>query len=121
MNFDNILNKAKDVFETAYKKADDAISVQKQKFDIAGLENKLAKDYEILGKLCFVEMQKGAFGDNEAFLNVAEEIKAKTAQIEELQKDVLKAKNKKRCPKCNAAIDKGAAYCNACGEKVEEE
>ncbi|MBP3390916.1 MAG: zinc ribbon domain-containing protein [Clostridia bacterium] len=121
MNFDNILNKAKDVFETAYKKADDAISVQKQKFDIAGLENKLAKDYEILGKLCFAEMQKGAFGDNEAFLNVAEEIKAKTAQIEELQKDVLKAKNKKRCPKCNAAIDKGAAYCNACGEKVEEE
>lgn len=121
MNFDNILNKAKDVFETAYKKADDAISVQKQKFDIAGIENKLAKDYEMLGMLCFAEMQKGAFHDNEAFLRVADEIKAKTAQIEGLKNEVLKAKNKKRCPKCNAAIDKGAAYCNACGEKLDED
>ena len=121
MNFDNILNKAKDVFETAYKKADGAISVQKQKFDIAGLENKLSKDYETLGKLCFEEMQKGAFADNQDFLNVAEEIKIKTAQLEELQAEVLKAKNKKRCVKCGAAIEKGSAFCNACGESVSEE
>ncbi|MBQ5910885.1 MAG: zinc ribbon domain-containing protein [Clostridia bacterium] len=121
MNFDNILNKAKDVFETAYKKADDAFSVQKQKFDVAGLENKLSKDYEALGKLCFEEMQKGAFSDNAAFLNIAEEIKVKTIQIEELQKDILKAKNKKRCTKCGAAIDKGSVYCNACGQSVNEE
>lgn len=121
MNFDNILNKAKDVFETAYKKADDALSVQKQKFDVSSLENKLAKDYENLGKLCFEEMQKGAFSDNNAFCAVAEEIKYKSAQIDELKNDILKAKNKKRCPKCDAAIDKGAVYCNVCGEKIEKE
>ena len=85
------------------------------------VQKSLAKDYEMLGMLCFAEMQKGAFHDNEAFLRVADEIKAKTAQIEELKNEVLKAKNKKRCPKCNAAIDKGAAYCNACGEKLDED
>ena len=121
MNFDNILNKAKDVFETAYKKADDAISVQKQKFDVSSLENKLAKDYERLGRLCFEEMKKGAFSDNAAFCSFAEEIKAKAAQIEELRSDILKAKNKKRCAKCGAAIDKDAVYCNACGEKTDQE
>ena len=47
MKFDNILSKAKDVFEVAYRKADDAISVKKQKFDIASLENKMSKDFEI--------------------------------------------------------------------------
>ena len=121
MNFDNILNKAKDVFETAYKKADDAISVQKQKFDVAGLENKLAKDYEALGRLCFGEMQKGAFSDNDAFCSFYDEIKSKTTQIEELKKDILKSKYKKLCPKCNAAIDKNSNFCNVCGEKFFEE
>ncbi len=121
MNFDNILNKAKDVFETAYKKADDALAVQKQKFDVSSLENKLSKDFENLGRLCFEEMKKGAFSDNAAFCSALQEIKAKTAQIEELRSDILKAKNKKRCAKCGAAIDKGAAYCNACGEKTQQE
>lgn len=121
MNFDNILNKAKDVFETAYKKADDALSVQKQKYDVSSLENKLSKDYETLGRLCFEEMKNGAFAENEAFLSVAEVIKTKTEQIEELKKEILKAKNKKRCPKCNAAIDKEAVYCNVCGEKIIQE
>ncbi len=121
MNFDNILNKAKDVFETAYKKADDALSVQKQKFDVSSLENKLSKDYEKLGKLCFEEMKKGAFSNNSVFCAAYEEINAKTDQIEELKNDILKAKNKKRCPKCNAAIDKDAVYCNVCGEKIDQE
>lgn len=120
MNFDNILNKAKDVFETAYKRADGAISVQKQKFDISSLENKLAKDYEALGKLCFNEMQKGAFADNSQFIKLSEEINIKTTQIEELKKEILRVKYKKQCPKCNASIDKNAVFCSACGEKFLE-
>lgn len=96
MKFDNILSKAKDVFETAYKRADDAISVQKQKFDIAGLENKLSKDYEALGRLCYEEMKKGAFNDNKEFAEIADNIKLKKSQIEEIKKEINKTKTKKR-------------------------
>ena len=120
MKLDNILEKAKDVFETAYKKADDVVSVQKQKFDITSLENKLSKDYEALGRLCYNEMQKGAFKDNQEFVALCESISGKTEQIKELKKDILKLKNKKRCPNCNGTVDKDAIYCNNCGEKIEE-
>ena len=121
MKFDNILSKAKDVFETAYKKADDAISVQKQKFDIAGIENKLSKDFEALGRLCFEEMKNGAYSENEEFCKTAESINLKLAQIEELRYEINKAKAKKRCHKCNAQVEKNAKFCNACGEKISEE
>ncbi len=96
MKFDNILSKARDVFENAYRKADGAFSVQRQKFDVAGLENKLSKDYEALGRLCYEEMEKGAFNGNKEFAAVAEKIKAKKTQIEEIKKDINKIKSKKR-------------------------
>ena len=120
MNLDNILVKAKDVFETAYKKADDVVSIQKQKFDVSSLENKLNKDFETLGRLCYEEMQKGAFSDAQAFKTVFDEISSKSAQIEEMKNCILKAKNKKRCPACDAAIDKNSVFCNVCGVKFTE-
>lgn len=121
MNLDNILVKAKEVFETAYKKADDVVSVQKQKFDVSALENKLNKDFEQLGRICYDEMKNGAFSDNEKFKSAFDEIASKSAQIEEMKKEILKAKNKKRCPSCDAAIDINSVFCNVCGVKFTEE
>lgn len=121
MKFDNILNKAKDVFEKAYKKADNVILVQKQKIDAAGLENKLSKDYETLGKLCFEEMQKGAFCDNKELCRVADIIKNKKAQIDEIRREVQKNKSKKQCAKCGAVVDKKSRFCAECGESFSEE
>lgn len=31
---------------------------------------------------------------------------------------IRKAKNKRRCPKCNASIDKDSVYCKWCGIKM---
>lgn len=94
MKFDNILSKAKDVFESAYRKADDVISVKKQKLDIVSLENKISKDYEALGKLYFEEKNKNAFCENEDAKKLIEEINAKKAQIEEIKKEIQKTKAK---------------------------
>lgn len=94
MKFDNILSKAKDVFEVAYRKADDAISVKKQKFDIASLENKMSKDFEALGRICFEEMKNGALCNNEEAKKLSEAIGEKQAQVEEIRRDILKAKAK---------------------------
>ncbi len=121
MNIDNILSKAKVVFETAYKKADGAISTQKQKFDISSLESKLSKDFENLGRLCYEVMVNGKEDAKEIITPVIEEITAKKKQIEEMKKEILKAKNKKQCPKCGAAIEKHAVFCNVCGVKLDEE
>ncbi len=121
MNIDNILSKAKEVFESAYKKADGVVSTQKQKFDISAMESKLNKDFENLGRLCYDLITSGAEGAKETLAPVIDDITAKKNQIEEMKKEVLKAKNKKLCIKCGAAIDKDAAYCNVCGVKLTKE
>lgn len=118
MNLDNVFAKAKDVFEAAYKKTGDAVNVGKQKLDIASLENKLNKSYEILGKVCFDEVMHGGSFDADAAKPILDDIEEKRNQLEEIKKEVAKARNKKLCPKCNGPIDKNAAYCNSCGAKI---
>ena len=121
MSIDNILSKAKEVFETAYKKADGAIATQKQKFDISAMESKLNKDFENLGRLCYDMIVNGKEEKKEALNFSVQEITAKIDQIEEMKQEVLKAKNKKLCPKCGATIEKNAAFCNVCGVKLSNE
>lgn len=120
MNLDNIFTKAKEVFETAYKKTGDAVNVGKQRFDISSLENKLNKSYEILGKLCYDSVVNGGVFDAESVKPVTDDIAEKLAQIEEMKKEVLKTKNKKLCPKCSEPVDKEAAFCSSCGASLEE-
>lgn len=118
MNLDNIFVKAKEVFETAYKKTGDAVSVGKQRLDIASLENKLNKSYEILGKVCYDEVSHGGSFDAEAAKPIFEDIAEKRKQIEEMKKEIARNKNKKVCPRCNQTVDKSSAYCNSCGAKI---
>ncbi|MBO5200881.1 MAG: zinc ribbon domain-containing protein [Clostridia bacterium] len=118
MNFDNFFVKAKEVFETAYKKTEDVVNVGKQKLDMSTLENKLGKSYETLGKLCYDVISKGEPFDPETVKPVTDDITEKLAQIEELKKEILKAKNKKMCPYCNTPVEKNSQFCNNCGKNL---
>ena len=51
--FDDVINKTRDAIDVAYKKTNEVVSIQRQKFDIAAMESKLAKDYQNLGRVCF--------------------------------------------------------------------
>lgn len=119
MNLDKILVKAKEVFESAYKKTEGAVNIGKQKLDVSALEAKLNKSYETLGKLCYDAIVNGGVFDPESVKPVTDDIAEKKQQIEEIKKDILKAKNKKICPACNAPMDKGATYCGVCGKKAD--
>ena len=115
--FDDAISKTKEVFETVSQKTGEVITTEKQKFDIASLKSKREKDYAALGKLYY----KTVSGDDNAPEDakvIIEAIKAKTAEIERLNYEVQKAKNKKICPACGAAIDKNSVFCNICGAKM---
>lgn len=119
MNFDNILVKAKEVFESAYKKTENVVSAQKQRFDASSIEAKLAKNYEELGKICY-----GAYLNEKitvSDLGLKGEISTTASVIEELKKDLLKTKNKKVCPHCNCETDKSSSFCNDCGYKFTDD
>lgn len=115
--FDDVVNKAKEAIDVASKKTGEVVNTQKQKFDIASLENKRAKDFAVLGEIYYNKIKDGEAQDE----NISElvlSIKEKSEKIEKLKEEVNSAKNKRICPKCGAAIDQTSNYCNACGEKL---
>lgn len=118
MDFINeVLEKAKDVFEVAKEKTDQAVAIGKQKYDIAALESRLNKSYGALGRLCFEN-----YGNDE---NTPDEIKALIAEIENeieaialAREELAKIKSNRVCPTCGKAVSDNSAFCNHCGEKL---
>lgn len=114
---DDAVTKAKEAFDVAYKKTNEVVTTQKQKFDIASLEAKRTKDFEALGRFYYSELQ-GTEIENEEAARLVAAIDEKNAKIDELRKEINNIKNKRLCPKCGASIDKCSVYCNFCGEKL---
>ena len=115
--FDDMLSKAKDAIDVASKKTGEVVNTQKQKFDIAALDSKRAKDFAVLGEIYYNKIKDGEASDE----NISElvlSIKEKSDKIDKLKAEINNAKNKRICPKCGAAIDQISNYCNACGEKL---
>ena len=120
MEFDNVIVKAREIFETAYKKTGDVVAAGKQKYDITVLENKLSKNYEALGKLCARALNGGKNIDPEATDALNKKIAERMVRIEELKAEIIAAKNQKCCKNCCSAIDEEAVFCPVCGAKNEE-
>ncbi len=118
--FDDVINKTRDALDVAYKKTNDVVSIQKQKFDIASMESKLSKDFEALGRACLPFITEGKEVSAEAKL-MAEEILKKQTEIEEARNQVLLAQGKKFCKKCGIANVSEAHFCFACGESFIDE
>lgn len=115
--FDDMVSKAKEAIDVASKKTGEVVNTQKQKFDIASLESKRAKDFTVLGEIYYNKIKDGEIGDQ----NISElvlSIKEKSDKIDKLKAEINSAKNKRICPKCGAAIEQISNYCNACGEKL---
>lgn len=85
---DQTVQKAKEIFEIAYQKTGDAVNTGKQKLEIASLENKLNKEYRLLGKLYYNAYKSGEEVDLD---NIIQNIDAIKKQIklkkEELEMD----------------------------------
>ena len=116
--FDNAINKAKEVVDIAYKKTEEVVLTEKQKFDIASLNSKIDKDYKALGQI-FYQLYK----DNEDIPNDAKNliknINEKKLKIKELKEEIVETKNKAVCPHCQNYIPQNAVFCSVCGEKLK--
>ena len=114
---DDAVSKAKEVFGVAKRKTEEVVTTQKQKFDIASIENKLEKDYAQLGKVYFVSLVNKEIEDAKV-KEIVDAIKEKNQKIAELKEELGAVKSKIVCPKCMAEIDVDAVFCSACGERV---
>lgn len=87
--FENAVNKAKDVFDVVATKTGEVVTTGKQKLDIATLENKLAKDFERLGRAYF-ETIKDNDDIDDKFANIKESIVEKQTQIFKIKEEMGK-------------------------------
>lgn len=90
--FDETIDKVKEVAEVVGKKTNEVVSVQKLKFNISSLENKISKDYEVLGKLYYEAIANGESASEDA-MEIVGSIEGKTARIEEIKKEIKDIKN----------------------------
>lgn len=114
---DNAVNKAKEAFDIACKKTEEAVTTQKQKFDIAAEENKRNKDYAKLGEIYF-NMIKDSEIDNTQVKDLVDAIKTKNEKIVKIKKEIGAADGKKICNVCGTEIDIDSVFCGSCGTKV---
>lgn len=118
MSIDNIFEKAKDIFEAAYRKTENVVVHQKQKLDISSLESKLNKSYETLGKACFAMLVDDSDFDKESLKPITDDIKEKQQLIENAKRELMKTQNKRKCKNCGELIDNNSVFCKNCGQKV---
>ncbi len=115
--FDEAVVKAKEAINVACKKTNEVVTVQKQKFDVVSLENKRAKDFQLLGEIYYNKI-KGETPEDGSIADIVASINEKNEKIDELRTLINNSKNKRVCPKCAAVIDSNSNYCNVCGAKL---
>jgi len=114
-NFEAALNKAKEVATVAYKKTEEVLTIQKQKIEIATLNNKLNNAYSELGKAVYLKEGLDLSSEQELIDN----INSLNAEIKALKDEIRKARCKDVCENCGNEIEKDTAFCSHCGAKQE--
>ena len=116
-NFEQTIQKAKDVIGVACQKTGEVVATQKLKLDLIGLEGNLNRAYAKLGKMQF-ELIKDIETDNLAVKSTINEISGLLEQINALNDEIAKNSGKKECPVCGKKLSDDAAFCSACGKEV---
>ncbi len=120
---DDVLVKAKDMFDIAKNKTEEAVAIGKQKYDIASMESRLNKSYNALGRLCY-EVYSNDESVSDEIKALIKEIASEIEAIEDAKAQIIKIKSNRFCAKCGAPVNESAVFCGQCGEKlvfVEEE
>ena len=94
----------------------------KLKLKMGDNKNKINNLYAEIGKKVYEKHTRGENIDIKAELKEeCEKIDALSSEIENARLEVLKLNNKRLCPNCFAEVEKTAAFCSKCGEKLEEQ
>lgn len=117
--FEELKKTITDVSGTVAKKSGEVVEVQKLKMKKYSIESDIRKDYEMMGRIYFAEMEEtGKIDDTveEIFQRIVE-AKDAVAEIEEKLSQFGKGKV---CTVCGEKAAKNMTYCPYCGSKFED-
>ncbi len=111
---DDVLNKARGVLDSAYKKTEKAVNVSKQKMDISSMRQAIARRYEKLGREVIKEF------DDETDLpaeiaSIVADIREREQILKLAEEELGESSGKTACPSCGIKNRAGAKFCNGCG------
>ncbi len=93
----------------------------KLKLKINDNKNKISDIYEEIGKKVYEKhVREEDISIKEELQEQCGKIDALSKEIENARKEILKLNNKRQCPQCYAEIEKEAAFCSKCGQKLED-
>lgn len=122
INISEIISKLKStavsVGDKAAKAGKDFVSTTKTNIRIMELNSQIDAEYKNAGKLLYA-VHNGEEISPEAIDEVLEIIDGKKAELDELNSAIAKAKLAYTCPVCGKNVGKTAAFCSACGAKIE--
>lgn len=118
--FDDVVINAKSAAEAVGRKAGQLVDVSKLRIGAAEVNAELTKRYEVLGQYVYENCRAALAGDPEAVGKMTEidDLKAQAAAI---AKELNDKQNKVVCPGCGKQCSNTAAFCSACGAKLEIE
>ncbi len=90
--FDNALDKAKEAFEIVTKKTEEVVTTQKQKFNIASLENQCSKCFKSLGEIYYARLLDSSIEGDDEVKNLVKMISEKKEEIAKLKEEINSAK-----------------------------
>ena len=93
----------------------------KLKLKMGDNKSKINSLYQEIGKKIYEKHVRENGTVDEDLKEEIEKIDTLSKEIEEARLEVLKLNNKRLCPNCLAEIEKTAAFCSKCGEKLEAE
>lgn len=92
----------------------------KLKLKINDNKNKITNIYEEIGKKVYEKhVREENISIKEELQEECSKIDILSKEIETARKEILRLNNKRQCTKCYAEIEKEAAYCSKCGQKLE--
>ena len=117
ININELIDKAKELAQTAGEKSQELYQISKLKIEITELKMKKDKNFGSIGKKVYDSIKAGEELPDLAAL--VEEIDLLSADIEEKKDQISALKNSVRCAECGADISPDDPFCSKCGAAVK--
>lgn len=115
--WESVVSKAKELTESAARKATDIVDLAKLKLELADNENAIKATYEAIGRLAYQAARDGA-QDSDTLTELMNQVDELTAANAELIDKIDRNRNRKTCSACGTANEETASYCKHCGNSL---